>query len=52
MNKYGRVIYLIQKWNDPNEGATTSELKELRELLGQVSKDVVDAIALRLLEEE
>jgi hypothetical protein len=42
-----RTVELIKKWNDPNGGATTEELKELRTTLELTVKDVNQTIAQR-----
>lgn len=47
MGFFQKAIYLMKKWDNQNEGATTEELKELKKLLPLVLKDVERTIKER-----
>jgi hypothetical protein len=48
---YKSVLSLINKWNDPNNGATTQELEQLDRALELVIDDVKEHIKLRRQDE-
>lgn len=49
--KIQRALEIANKWEDPNVGATTEELKELRLLASDIQREASEYVAMRIEDE-
>lgn len=52
MSRIQIVVDIFEKWNDPNTGATTQELRVLKKSLEKILEEVVEAIETRGTDKE